>query len=1108
MKSCRGNRAAWRWLTFSCHVPLFFFCLFPLLLHAQQDTTVKIFKHKDLNQIEPKLYDYKRHLLDPQAEAELFAPFVSDETLRTSGSLTRGITVGSNRDLSMDASLNLQLSGMLSEDLSITAFISDENLPLQASSAYSLQGKDFDRIYIRLDYKDRASLLAGDVDLSDFETYFLRFHKQGKGGKGEFRWRDTVRKMDYAVTAAAAVAKGSFCRQQLKIIDGVQGAYRLQGADEEQQIIVLSASERVYVDGVLVERGENADYTIDYNLAEITFTVRQPMTADKRVVVEFEYSDQHYVRMLTHLQSAITRRHWQWNFAFYNEQDLKRQSNQLELDSATVAFLRRMGNAGSSGYYPMADSIGFLSEEVLYKRIDSVVSGQRYDSVYVYSTNKDSACYRLRFSYMGEGKGNYVRLQSGVNGQVYAWVAPVNGVPQGSYEPVVPLFAPKRLQQYTTRLQFRDSNRLFRVEAALSNNDPNTFASNDSSVVGAALRAQWQRRFCWGKGVRPWSLLPDLYGEWKGAGFMPVESYRDVEFVRNYNLADSLTANRSEFFMQAGWQMCSPWMDRLSWQSVLYRIPRSEWEAFRHRLQWNSHHAVWESRADIRLLQSQTAEYNTRFWQADGQIALNVWKMRMELWDGMEWNTYRSSTGSLMPESQSYNEWKLSMRQRDTNAGQWQYRLAYAQRKQWVAGEQQLQAGGFSRHLQADLDCRRWREHPLQFSLVYRSMEAKDSAWMTLPQENTLLGSLRYSGKWAKGAVQTNFYYHTGTAMEEKVAYTYLKVADGQGVYQWNDYNGNGVEELDEFEPALYRDKANYIRIYQVSQEYVRVYANSCTYSLILRPAAVWQQRHGWRRTLSRFSYTGTFQSQLKKDRDLVRNSDAPLWQILNPYHTQLEDSLLNTANLQWRNLLTFNQSHPVFGAEGIFSRNMNKYLTVNGFEYNASTICQGSVRYRICKILQTKWMYKYSQTEAHSRYMSSKNYWLDASEVSCQWQFPYRLHFSFGGSYTYKDQNNTIGEERAFTHQLMAEMTCRIPQRGSLSLQCRYHHILFHGEENSSVAYQMMEALSNGSNAVFNVICQLKLGEFLQMDLNYECRIGEHLTPQQLGGIAFRALL
>ena len=38
--------------------------------------------------------------------------------------------------------------------------------------------------------------------------------------------------------------------------------------------------------------------------------------------------------------------------------------------------------------------------------------------------------------------------------------------------------------------------------------------------------------------------------------------------------------------------------------------------------------------------------------------------------------------------------------------------------------------------------------------------------------------------------------------------------------------------------------------------------------------------------------------------------------------------------------------------------------------------------------------------------------------------------------------------------------------------------------------------------------ICQLKLGEFLQMDLNYECRIGEHLTPQQLGGIAFRALL
>ena len=73
-----------------------------------------------------------------------------DAQLRTSGTISRGIKVGNGRDMSVDSYLNLHLQGMLSDRVSLSAHISDRNLPLQTASTQ--QWKEFDRIFIRLDY--------------------------------------------------------------------------------------------------------------------------------------------------------------------------------------------------------------------------------------------------------------------------------------------------------------------------------------------------------------------------------------------------------------------------------------------------------------------------------------------------------------------------------------------------------------------------------------------------------------------------------------------------------------------------------------------------------------------------------------------------------------------------------------------------------------------------------------------------------------------------------------------------------------------------------------------------------------------------------------------
>ena len=97
---------------------------------------------------------------------------------------------------------------------------------------------------------------------------------------------------------AAGVAKGKFATIEVPPIENVQGPYRLSGPNGEQFIIVLANSERVYLDGRLQTRGFDADYTIDYNLAEVTFTPRHLITRNSRIRIDFEYSDLNYARSL------------------------------------------------------------------------------------------------------------------------------------------------------------------------------------------------------------------------------------------------------------------------------------------------------------------------------------------------------------------------------------------------------------------------------------------------------------------------------------------------------------------------------------------------------------------------------------------------------------------------------------------------------------------------------------------------------------------------------------------------------------------------------------------------------------------------------------------
>ncbi|UYZ63327.1 hypothetical protein [Hymenobacter weizhouensis] len=104
---------------------------------------------------------------------------LSTPGINKTGNLSRGVSFGNAQNVFVNSSLNLQLEGRLTDQINLTAAISDQNVPFQPEGN-TQQLQEFDRIYITLTHP-RWSLTAGDVVLRNKPDYFLRFYKNVQG---------------------------------------------------------------------------------------------------------------------------------------------------------------------------------------------------------------------------------------------------------------------------------------------------------------------------------------------------------------------------------------------------------------------------------------------------------------------------------------------------------------------------------------------------------------------------------------------------------------------------------------------------------------------------------------------------------------------------------------------------------------------------------------------------------------------------------------------------------------------------------------------------------------------------------------------------------------
>ncbi len=207
------------------------------------------------------------------------------------GSKTIQVSSGTRRDMVVDQNLRLDISGQLTPDISVRAFLSDDNLPV-VPEGNTQQLRDIDKVLVQLKGK-RWSSTFGDFVAQREGTTFGNYRRKLQG----VSVTGNVEGFTYEVLAGSP--RGRYRTLQIKGQEANQGPYFLGAGDNVNNLFIVAGSERVKLDGTLLVRGADRDYVVDYIRGTITFTYKRLITAESSIVVEFEEGEGPYGRTVT-----------------------------------------------------------------------------------------------------------------------------------------------------------------------------------------------------------------------------------------------------------------------------------------------------------------------------------------------------------------------------------------------------------------------------------------------------------------------------------------------------------------------------------------------------------------------------------------------------------------------------------------------------------------------------------------------------------------------------------------------------------------------------------------------------------------------------------------
>lgn len=1021
--------------------------------------------------------------------------------LQRNGSITRGIVAGNRRDVTIESGFKMQLNGEIAPGVQLNASLTDENAPIQPEGT-TQRISDVDRIVIAL--KSRYGLLnLGDFDLSMTRADFARINRKLQGLSAQVNYSPSTGILgEQYVQLAAATSRGIYHSLSFSGQEGVQGPYRLYGKQGESFIIVIAGSERVFLDGKILERGSTLDYIIDYAAGEIMFTSKILMTSVKRVVVEFEYTTNRFSRSLVGAGAEsgfLKDRHAptgrvKIGIHALREADAVSFTEELNVSELELEVLKNAGDDPAAAAVSGASLVPYdpLAGYTFYVKRDTVVAGVVLPFFSVLKTLEEAGeVYRVRFTSVEQGKGDYIRVGEATNGLTYRFVGPG----KGNYVSMRLLPRPQEKALVAVRGQIMVVPGLtMMAEWAQSKQDLNRLSQiNDEDNSSQAAQ--------FGVRLKPlklakWAISGQGHYRYTGATFEAFDRIQRVEFARYWNLGESTGGIGSGFKdfaennqeVEVGIDYGAHHRLALSAGSIHFS------DIFRAGRVSGHIHMAQPGLPDVVYMIEQI---NSQMLQ-NGLSVDSGW-LRQK---GLVKMSPRKS--SLTPSIAFEGEHKTLITEAFLQKGSFSF---YDLQPAIGFGNKRLSGtiGMEIRHEKKVFEASMLPEHKaltgkasaqfnpvnwLSGETILGFRQKKYSEWAKAAESSQNASSLLLKGNIRvspfKRAFEVQGFYEANTEKSPILQEIFREVLPGQGAYVWTDVNKDGLRQVDEFLPAVSEIEGNYTRLLVPSDELKPVANVEARLRLVLVPQRILVAQNHWLYRLVRAIETQSVADMVEK----TEETDLGRVYRLAPAVLRNPDKTIN-GRLRFSQDVHFWRNHPTFGGTLQFLKMSGLSRLAAGLENRIQERWNAEARYSPHKNWKFRITGTIEQNRQESKTFVSRNYDIRSRIWHMETQFqPYPTQLLTIG-FTNASKSDQFSDTPKNAAILRFPLAIRLAKAGKLQWngQIEFSNIRLNGSAEGLAGYELTDGRGAGRNWLWGSSLQYNVSRLLRASVYYDGR-------------------